>query len=130
MSKKEISDWILELTTSETPDITRGGKVEHDRAISNYKQVRKALEKTLDLKLDDNHLKMSILAGMAASKTTQNPDTFIMETKPLWSVRKEYLNLALKFLGKLNPNSEDIAGILLRPLPVTKVSISSKSETK
>ena len=60
---------------------------------------------------------------MSASKTVQNPDTYAMETEPLWSVRKEYLNLALKFLGKFNSDSDELSGILLRPLPVTKKPI-------
>ena len=123
MSKKQIEKWLSELTSSETPDITLSGKIKQKEAVSNYKQVKKELEKLLDLKLDDNHLKLALLAGMSASKTIQNPDTFEMEEEPLWSVRKEYLNLTLKFLGKFNTDANELSGILLRPLPITKKKI-------
>jgi len=107
MSKKEIEAWISELTPS---------KVNRE----TYNKIKRELTKELDLRLDDNHIKIALLAGIHASKKVQDPVTFHMTDEPIWNVRKDYLTLALKFLGKLNPEQDALAGVLIRPLPIKK----------
>ena len=130
MSENEIKEWVDSLMVSTEYDVTLNGKHSYKEAINIYTKAKKKVKKALDLKLDDNHIKMLLLAGIHATSTEQDSDTMLMVKKPMWGIRRDFLRLALQYLGKLNPEQDELAGVLLRPLPLTKTKSKIKAKQK